>query len=193
MTSRVYRLLQRLLAPGAEPAIARRLSGQSRGGLSLDAGCGPTSWLWPAGNAPYGVDICLDFARAFHRRSGRAVVASATALPFRTGCFDDVWSFGLLHHLSDGDARAAIREMRRVTRDGGQTVIFDAVLPRRAWTRPLAALLRKLDRGSWMRREETLQALLTTSADSWSYERITYAYTGLEGLWCRAEGVNGHR
>ena len=157
----------------------------------LDVGCGPRSWLRDIETAAFGVDISPDFTRAFHRAGGRAVLASAIALPFRDGCFQSVWSFGLLHHLPEHEARCAIREMRRVTRAGGRTVIFDAVLPNSAWRRPLAALLRRLDRGRWMRRQNSLEALLAASAlnakESWMCERMTYAHTGLEGLWCRVE------
>ncbi len=71
--------------------------------------------------------------------------------------------------------------MQRVTRAGGCTVIFDAVLPRAAWRRPVAALIRRLDRGRWMRTESALTALLAPLGE-WECERLTYSLTGLEGL-----------
>jgi SAM-dependent methyltransferase len=173
---RVYRFLGSLAAPGAKRIMAHRLEHQA--GRALDVGCGAWSCLSLAGMAPFGVDISADCVRVF----GRGVVASAMALPFADGCFDSVWSFGLLHHLPDNDALAAIREMRRVTRAGGRTAVFDGVLPRRGWRRPLAWLIRRLDRGHWMRRQEALDAVLD-SAGAWRRERFTYAYTGLEGVF----------
>src|SRR4030088_810255 len=104
--ARLYHSLGRLLAPDAQSIIGRRLKHQP--GRALDVGCGAWSCLSLAGMAPYGVDISADCVRAF----GHAVVASAIALPFVDGCFDSVWSFGMLHHLPDHEARAAILEMR---------------------------------------------------------------------------------
>ncbi|HYL78870.1 MAG TPA: methyltransferase domain-containing protein [Bryobacteraceae bacterium] len=175
MNSRVYQSLGRLLAPGGKRIITQHL--QPHPGRALDVGCGAWSCLSLIGMKPYGVDISADCVRVFHR----GVVASAIALPFVDGCFDSVWSFGLLHHLPDQDARAAICEMRRVTRAGGRTIVFDGVLPRRAWLRPLAWLIRRLDRGHWMRHRESLDALID-STGAWQRQRFTYAYTGLEGV-----------
>ena len=181
MNVALYRFSTAVLAPGGARDIASRI--ESRPGRALDVGCGPDSPLWSVGMKPFGVDIALDRARAF----GPAVVASAAALPFADGAFASVWSFGLLHHLPDDRARAALREMRRVTGAGGATVILDAVLPRRGWRRPLAWLLRRLDRGRWMRCQEALQALFDSPA-AWRFERFTYARTGLEGVICKYAG-----
>lgn len=181
MKPALYKLSQSLLAPGAVQSVVRHM--ESRPGRALDVGCGPSSWLWSAGMNPVGVDIALDSVRAF----GPAVVASATALPFADGTFDTVGSFGLLHHLPDDAARAAIREMRRVTSAEGLTIVFDGVLPHRGWTRPLAWLIRRMDRGSWMRREEAFEALFDSPAP-WRRVRFTYSYTGLEGVICKHAG-----
>lgn len=48
-------------------------------------------------------------------------VADAEALPFSTGEFDAVYSFGVLHHTPD--MRKAITEVHRVLRPGGTAVI----------------------------------------------------------------------
>jgi len=181
MNAALYRFSRAVVAPGASRYIASLI--ESRPGRALDVGCGPESPLWSAGMQPFGVDIALDRARAF----GPAVVATAASLPFADGVFDSVWSFGLLHHMPDDQARTAIREMRRVTGAGGVTVILDGVLPRQAWSRPLAWLLRRLDRGRWMRQQEALQALFDSPA-SWRFGRFTYSHTGLEGVICKYAG-----
>ena len=132
-----------------------------------------------------GVEIDPARAAAFRRGGGAAVRASAPLLPFAAGTFDAAWCFGVLHHLDDGAAAAAVREMRRVTRAGGATVVFDSVWPEPAWREPLAWAVRRLDRGRWVRRQADLEALLPERED-WTCERIRYARNGLEGLWCTA-------
>jgi ubiquinone/menaquinone biosynthesis C-methylase UbiE len=181
MSVALYTLLQALLAPGGSRYIASLI--ESRPGRALDVGCGPDARLWPADMKPIGVDIALDRARAF----GPAVVATAAALPFADSVFDSVYSIGLLHHLPDDQARTAIREMRRVTVAGGVTAILDGVLPRRPLRRPLAWLLRRLDRGRWMRRQDEIQALFDSPA-SWRFGRFTYTRSGLEGVICKYAG-----
>jgi hypothetical protein len=71
--------------------------------------------------------------------------------------------------------------MIRVTKPGGQTVMFDAVLPDAAWRRPLAWLVRRLDLGARMRPQAGLEALLGV-AETWRCRRVSYARSGLEAL-----------
>lgn len=178
MTPWLYRMVQSVLAPGAAGHLARLSGSGNRTGLRLDVGCGPRLAIGPA----IGVDLCFDFAASFRDAGGLAVVADARALPFPDGSFESVWSVGMLHHMTDRDAAAAIGEMRRITSSHGETVVFDAVVPDPAWKRPLAWLIRRCDRGSWMRREAELGALLSAG---WHRRRVTYAWTGLEALYCR--------
>jgi SAM-dependent methyltransferase len=183
----VYRLQEALLAPGARARITRILA-ETVGGLPpqallLDVGCGPSSWLFRLGLHPIGVDLSPAYLREYVREGRHGVAASADALPFRPGCFDGVWSIGLLHHLPDEVARKAVGEMMRVCRPEGRVVVFDAVLPEHVWRRPLAHLIRRLDRGRFMRSEPELRGLLSDSS-VWRCERLTYAATGLEGLLC---------
>ena len=96
--------------------------------------------------------------------------------------FASVWSFGLLHHLDDGQARQALSELLRVLRPGGTCVIFDGILPERPQRRRLAWLIRRLDRGDFHRREAEFRALLPRSA-GWQVERLTYTWSGLEGAF----------
>jgi SAM-dependent methyltransferase len=90
----------------------------------------------------------------------------------------------LLHHLSDGEARGAVGEMIRICRPCGYIVIFDAVLPEPAWQRPVAKILRRLDRGRFMRTQADLESFLVRR-EAWTCERISYSFIGLEGLLCR--------
>lgn len=176
MSPKLYRLSQLLFGPAAAGEVMRRTADIPRGGKHLDVGCGPVSWLWQDRVRPIGVDVDIRRAAAF----GSGVAASAVSLPFACGAFDVCWSFGLLHHLNDRDVGLAIAEFRRVTRPGGHIVIFDGVLPE--CRRPLASLVRALDRGHWMRRQGPLESLLG-AAVRWRVERFTYA-AGLEGVLC---------
>jgi SAM-dependent methyltransferase len=181
----LYRLVQALTAPGAERIITARLktwlAGLPPAELLLDVACGPDSWLQRVGQYPVGLDLSPSYASEYLSRGGRAAVGSAGALPFAEGSFGGVWSFGLLHHLADPLARRAIQEMVRVCRSGGYVAVFDGILPRQGWQRPLAWGLRRLDRGRRMRNQAELR-LLFPEPGQWRFERLTYSYTGLEGV-----------
>jgi SAM-dependent methyltransferase len=183
----VYALVQRILAPGSEKLISQRiremLSGLPAGEPLLDLGCGPKSWLTGAGLKPFGLDINPAYVSAYSSLGGVGIVASAAQIPFQSNSFGGVWSVGLLHHLPDEAAKCTLREGIRVCRPGGYVAILDAVTPTVTWHRPLATMIRKLDRGKFMRSEETLQALLP-DREKWTYTRFTFAMTGLEMLAC---------
>lgn len=149
----------------------------------LDVGCGPSSWLWKQYRNPIGLDLNFLYAKAFRAEGGKSVTGSAETLPFLSSAFDEVWSFGLLHHLPDSIAKKAIEEIYRVTRLGGFCVIFDAILPEPAWSRPLPLLIRKIDRGRYMRTQREIESLLTRPMD-WNCEQFRYSLYGLEGVFC---------
>lgn len=184
---RLYRIVQFLAAPGGVKALVHQLT-RERGNRTpprrvLDVGCGPVSWLEQLGIEPVGVDASPSYALTFGGLGRTAIVGSADALPFRDGVFDEVWSFGLFHHLPDDMARETAGEMVRTTRDGGWTTVFDAVLPRPTILNLLAYLLRRMDRGRHVRSEGE-NKLLFPEGDGWSIRRFRYTYTGLEGVVC---------
>ena len=53
---------------------------------------------------------------------GLVVQGDATTLPLRSGAVDFVYSNGVLHHIPDTDA--AVREIHRVLRPGGQCLVM---------------------------------------------------------------------
>jgi hypothetical protein len=63
----------------------------------------------------------------------------------------------------------------------------DAVLPRRAWTRPLAYAIRRLDRGRFVRNEAEHIDLLNTALPSYKKIRVNSTDTGLEAIWAWAK------
>lgn len=183
----IYRLSSSLLAPGSEKDIHKKithiLSELPHAQRLLDAGCGPSSWLWHDKLHPIGLDLSWSYSVSFHDRDEPAVNASAECLPFSDGSFNGVWSIGLFHHLPDPVAKEAIGECMRVTAPGGYCVIFDSVFPEPWWSRPLPWAIRRMDRGRFVRSQEAIESLLI-DRDKWSCERFSYSLYGLEGLFC---------
>jgi ubiquinone/menaquinone biosynthesis C-methylase UbiE len=184
----LYNLSINILAPGFEKVFVdniRALRAQfPESQTVLDIGCGPTSWLWRVGAHPVGLDLTYSYCKAFHEKTEPAVMGSAGRLPFPSASFEEVWSIGMFHHLPDTLAQQALDEMLRVCRPDGHVLIFDAVLPVRAWQRPLAYALRRADRGRFVRSQAAFERLLPQRS-RWSVERITYSRTGLEIVICQ--------
>ena len=183
----IYKLSQAIFAPNGirdiQAKIRWLLERFPQGNNLLDVGCGPFSWLWHHDQHPIGLDLHFLYAKAFRAEGEKSVTGSAEMLPFVSSVFDGVWSFGLLHHLPDRIAKNAIKEICRITRHGGYCVIFDAVLPETAWRGPLPWLIRKIDRGHFMRTQAEIESLLTNRGD-WTCQRFTYSLYKLEGVFC---------
>jgi SAM-dependent methyltransferase len=117
-------------AKRARWSILRHLPQQSPARV-LEVGIGDGEnlpWL-PPGWEIYGVDIsrvqlsaCRD---RFASMSERLIWAEAEALPFADKSFDAAYSVGGFTYFRD--QRAALRELRRVTREGGPVVVADEV------------------------------------------------------------------
>jgi SAM-dependent methyltransferase len=184
---KLYKLCASLLGPGGEKDLRNKirhlLSMLPPARRLLDVGCGPSSWLWHENLHPIGLDVSWSYAHAFMAHGEPAVNASAEHLPFHDGSFDGVWSIGLFHHLPIQIARKAIAECVRVTAPGGYCIIFDNVFPEPIWSRPLAWLIRKMDRGRFVRRQMVLESLLG-DREQWHCERFSYSLYALEGLFC---------
>lgn len=183
----VYMGVQHLLAPGAARIITRQimemLATVPNGEPLLDLGCGPMSWLFRVGLSPVGLDINPAYAATYRTHGSPCVVASAAQVPFHDHSFGGVWSIGLLHHLPDELVTRMLNEAIRVSRPGGYVAILDAVAPVARWRRPIASVIRRMDRGRFMRSERSLQALFP-NREKWSWQRFTAAATGLEMLSC---------
>lgn len=180
---------QRLLAPGADGTLSRWLARNARVApgrtLVLDVGAGDCPRLFVTGTRTVALDVDRVGLLAARRSGALVVQASADRLPFVDEAFGATATVGVLHHLPDAAATAAVTEMARVTARGGAVLVVDAVWPDPAWRRPLAWLIRRLDRGGWMRRETAVRQLLTPALD-WRAERRRYAATGLEALVAHA-------
>lgn len=178
-----YSLSQNILAPGAHWMLNRKIGklveNLPQKGMIIDVGCGPKSWLWHTGLCPVGVDISYPYVLRYKQAGCLAIHGSAYQLPFQDNSITGAFSLGLLHHLNDTLARASVEEMMRVVKPGGWVIVLDAVLPRKKWTRPIATIIRKKDRGTYMRNQSQVTALFPVIAAQ-AVKRYTYSLTGLE-------------
>jgi SAM-dependent methyltransferase len=96
-------------------------------GLEVGIGSGENLTLLPADWTVYGVDIArtqLELCRKRHPQMPcRLAWAEGEDLPFQDAAFDACWSVGGFNYFSDHER--ALREMRRVTRPGGQVLVAD--------------------------------------------------------------------
>ena len=193
----VYNLFQSIFGPGVNTKLTRLISNfipyLEHSERILDIGCGPSSWLSRVGLSPIGLDICYSYIQRIASRGGKAILASADNLPFHSLCFDNVFSLGLLHHVPDVVAINIIREAIRVCKPGGFIILIDNCWPKKFYHRPLAYLLRRLDRGKYVRTQNEFINLFPNPI-LWDTQRFTYSYNGLEGIasWMVVR-EDGHR
>lgn len=100
-------------------------------GKILDVGCGTgvvAGRLAAAGYDVTGADPSPGMLAylAEHAPEVRAVAGSATDLPFENDSFDLTYCVAVMHHIAEPEAvHRSLREMVRVTRPGGQILIWD--------------------------------------------------------------------
>lgn len=102
------------------------------GRLFLEVGCSWGRWCIAAARAgyrPVGVDPSLGGIRAARHVAAQLgvdalyVVGDGRYLPFRDNFVDQAFSYSVLQHLSKENARTTLREVRRVLRPGGHSLI----------------------------------------------------------------------
>ena len=113
------------------PIPELRLS-SSKGSLLLDIGCNWGRWCVAAarrGYSPVGIDPSLGAVLAAQRIcrqlnvNAQFIVADTRHLPFSSQMFDVVFSYSVLQHFSKDDVRTTLREMARVLKPGGSSMI----------------------------------------------------------------------
>jgi SAM-dependent methyltransferase len=144
-------------------ALLRREGTNGAGQRVVEVGCGTGLYLTALSPAVFGTDISFPYVR-FLKGKGRRVFASdACALPLRSGSIGFLYCINVFHHLDDDSVRAVLGEMWRACRPGGTLVVVDIVHAPRRGNR-LGRLLRRLDRGGFVRQREHFTALVHTWA-----------------------------
>ena len=111
-------------------AIIRRELKVGQGLSTLDLGCGPGAFAPVFDGDDYmGADLNARYVEYAKRRYKRPFLCSdARALKdVPDARFDQVLIFGLLHHLSDDDVRAVLREATRVVKPGGHILAVEDI------------------------------------------------------------------
>jgi ubiquinone/menaquinone biosynthesis C-methylase UbiE len=133
--SRIYDVLARRLLRGFYRRLADDLAGVApQAGALLDVGTGPGVLLVELARrrpdlSVTGIDLSADMAAAANRNlapfgaRATARVGDVTDLPFPDRSFDLVVSSLSLHHWDDPEA--AVPELARILRPGGQLYIYD--------------------------------------------------------------------
>jgi len=103
------------------------------GAQALDVGCGFGRWtrfLAERGAEATGVDPTEGMLAAARRASPPGILyrgMSATALDFADGAFDLVTCITVIQHLEPTEQEAAVAELARVLKPGGEAVVLDLI------------------------------------------------------------------
>jgi SAM-dependent methyltransferase len=146
---------------GERLAIARELrpwAGDSR--RFLDFGCGTGEF---AGEFPpqryVGIDLSTTYLRfAGRHRPGSYLATSGEGLALAAGSFDAALVLGVLHHLPDEVAAAAMAELHRALRPGATALVMEDIPPPDRWN-VAGHLMHWLDRGGFIRGEADYRAI----------------------------------
>jgi SAM-dependent methyltransferase len=110
--------------------FARFEDGRGKDVLEIGVGMGADHLEWArcSPRSLTGIDLtaqAIELTRArlgLHGLRSRLLTADAERLPFASGSFDLVYSWGVIHHSPD--TKAAAREIRRVLRPGGRARVM---------------------------------------------------------------------
>lgn len=170
-----YQLLQATLAGGGHKVIKKYLLSNipKKATKILDQGCGTGEYALLFGQKYTGLDYDPNYIKVAQKKyPGNFMIGSADNMKMiKSNSFDVVFAVGLHHHLTDFQARKAIKEALRVTKKGGKHLIVDAMLPKVPYNLP-GLILRKMDRGGNVRHFEHTLALIPENL-KYSYKILT--------------------
>lgn len=161
-----YRLVQEGLAGGGHQVIKHFLKKEIPQNCRsiLDQGCGTGEYSLLFKNYTGLDNNPEDIKYALKKYQGSFILGSATKMPFKDSSFEAVFAVGLHHHLTDLQAKQAIREGWRVLKKGGKLIIVDAMLPKDKLNF-LGFVLRKMDRGGYVRQASESLKLIPIQYD----------------------------
>lgn len=145
-------------------AIRRTIRAQlpaQAGRRVLDVACGPGAFseLFPSEDY-VGVDLNERYIRYARRHyPGTFEIMDARKLDFGEDSFDDVLVYGLLHHLSDADARAVLGGISRVLKPTGRVLIIEDI-PTESRLNLIGHLLHRIENGHFIRTADEYRRLL---------------------------------
>lgn len=160
-----YNLLHSTLAGGELNLIGNFLKGQipEKTRKILDQGCGTGKYALFFKNKYTGLDNNPDYIKTAQKKyPGNFILGNALKMPFTDQKFDITFAVGLHHHLNKSQARGAIEEALRVTKNKGKVIIVDAMLPKSKFN-IFGLFLRKMDRGGNVRKSYQSLELLPDS------------------------------
>ncbi|XP_068702570.1 alkylated DNA repair protein alkB homolog 8-like [Montipora foliosa] len=108
------------------PRIADFLQDQPVGSIVADVGCGNGKYLGINDNIfKTGSDRSFNLAAICRERGFAVIVCDILSLPYRSDAFDVSLCIAVLHHLSTAERRLeGLRELVRITRPGGQVLVY---------------------------------------------------------------------
>ncbi|KAH3662604.1 hypothetical protein OGAPHI_005856 [Ogataea philodendri] len=112
------------------PMVASFLGSLTDYSIGVDVGCGNGKYLtvnpklWIVGS-DYSTGLLDQAAKLHQKELNDLVVADGMLLPHETGRFDFAVSIAVIHHFSTNERRvAAIKEILRVLKKGGQALVY---------------------------------------------------------------------
>jgi ubiquinone/menaquinone biosynthesis C-methylase UbiE len=196
----VYNFFQDRLLGGrkAREWLARNIWKLKGGERVVDIGCGAGAVLdhLPKDSDYLGIDVSEIYIGAARKKYTNASFYLGTAPDFvsqdnsRLNNTDLVLCNGLLHHLSDDEAREVLEISKRLLKPGGRLICLEATfLARQA---RVSKWIVSTDRGQFVRSEHEWKVLISRSFNQWSTHvltgllRIPYTHIIIE---CRKEGI----
>ncbi len=158
-------------------ARIRRDLSLGQGLRSLDLACGPGAFAdLFAGDDYVGVDLNRRYVEHARRhRRGTFVVGDARKVELPDGRFDQVLIFGLLHHLSDDDTRAVLKECKRLLVPGGRLLAIEDI-PAVSKLNLIGHLIHNVENGEHIRPAEEYRKLY---AETLTIEREEILRSGI--------------
>lgn len=159
-----YRLFRNLLfGKRGRQVLLDEFIRAKAGDRLIDIGCGPGVMLDDLPEVDYvGIDIeerYITRARRLYGRRGRFLLGTAglDGIDLR-GDRDIALAIGVLHHLTDDEARGLLAAARKALRAGGRLITFDnCYTPDQS---RFARLVIDLDRGQFVRTREAYEGLI---------------------------------